>query len=386
MTGNKRKQRASSSGVVLSWQTDDSARNRGFGFIECADGRSLFCHRLTIKDGDALWPGTAVTFDEVDDERRVGERKAINVHGGVCFDHSFRKRCGRKGCSFSHAGRPQAPGREQPSLDEAVAAVVAARGVGGPPPLLVDTVEACASECARLKRAGVVAVDFEGVNLCRDGELLLAQLAAADGPVVLVDCFTLGQAAFDQGGLRELLQSEEVLKLVFDGRSDADALHHLFDCSLKPVCDCQVLFTLHLDERQPLTGGRGSGSAAAGGKGGAGGVGGGVARLPGLAKALAACPSLSDGGGRALSDLKKAVLPTFVPELGGSYEAWRARPLPPALIEYAAADVVHLHAIRAAWGHLLSEDAMRALTARRIAKAIGGDGRAKGPHMALRDF
>ena len=115
------------------------------------------------------------------------------------------------------------------------------------PPVLVDTVEACQRECARLAASGVVAVDFEGVDLCRDGELLLAQLAAADGPVVLVDVYKLGEAAFAEGGLRDLLQSQQVLKLIFDGRSDSDALYHLHKCRLRQVCDIQILFTLHLD-------------------------------------------------------------------------------------------------------------------------------------------
>ena len=41
--------------------------------------------------------------------------------------------------------------------------------------------------------------------------------------MVLIDVAKLGQAAFDEGGLRELLQSPAVLKLVFDGRNDARA-------------------------------------------------------------------------------------------------------------------------------------------------------------------
>ena len=158
--------------MVISWQKDDTNKNKGFGFIDFG-GASLFCHKSSIEDGNALWPGTAVTFNVTEDEKKAGNRKAGNVRGGVCFDHSFLKRCSRKGCDFSHAGRPQAP-RSEPSLDEAVAAVVASRRAGTAP-VLVNTVEECQAHCARLARAGVVAVDFEGVNLCRDGELLLAQ-------------------------------------------------------------------------------------------------------------------------------------------------------------------------------------------------------------------
>ena len=133
-----------------------------------------------------------------------------------------------------------------------------------------------------------------------------------------------------------------------------------------------------------------------------------------------------------LADLKKAGHGLFVPELGGSYDVWKTRPLPRALIEcvlppwmfvpdktrpttcanisvaatadgshcspllcdtrprsfrrYAAADVVHLHAMRTSWGNLMSMEDMDAITSRRIEAAISGALAAKGAHMARRDF
>jgi hypothetical protein len=350
----------------------------------------------------------SVSFDAIDNERKPGEQKAINVRGGVCFDHAFGQNCRGKAngrCKFSHADRPMAI-RKEPSLEEAVAAVVASRA-GAAAPVLVDTVEACRAQCERLVASGVVAVDFEGVNLCRDGELLLAQLAASEGPVVLIDVLTLGERAFADGGLRALLESAEVLKLVFDGRSDSDALFHLHSCKLTHVCDCQVLCALNIDEERSRRGQER------------------LAKLPGLGSALSSCPSLAaSGDGKHLAQLKKAVQPLFVPEvgprklsstmptfaparhtsilrplctdrrdsmrvdcqLGGSYENWRTRPLSHALLEYAAADVAHLHKIYAEWGHLISAEGMEQITAARIEKATSGDGRAKGPHMADRDF
>ena len=114
----------------------------------------------------------------------------------------------------------RAPAPPPLSLDAAAAAVAAARA-GEPAPVLVDSVSACRHHCERLTHAGVVAIDFEGVNLCREGELILAQLAAADGPVVIIDVLQLGDSAFDEGGLRDLLESTSVLKLIFDGRTEA---------------------------------------------------------------------------------------------------------------------------------------------------------------------
>ena len=90
--------------------------------------------------------------------------------------------------------------------------------------------------------------------------------------------------------------------------------------------------------------------------------------------------------GAALEALKKAAHSLFVPELGGSYQVWKQRPLPTSLVEYAAADVAHLHAMREAWAHLVSSEEMHEITTRRIEKAIASEALPKGPHMADRDF
>ena len=56
-------------------------------------------------------------------------------------------------------------------------------------------------------------MDFEGVDLCRDGELCIVQLAPLGGDTVLVDICALGERAFGEGRLRELFESEDVLKV-----------------------------------------------------------------------------------------------------------------------------------------------------------------------------
>jgi exonuclease 3'-5' domain-containing protein 1 len=208
-------------------------------------------------------------------------------------------------------------------------------------------------------------------DLCRSGELLLAQIAGPTGPVILIDILQLGQSAFDEGGLRALLESTSVTKLVFDGRSDADALFHLHGVRLANVCDCQVLCAFHHDHVRAGGDSRAAPSAD---------------RLPSLGKALSSCPGLAGGDGAALGVLKKAVQPLFVPEQGGSYEVWRERPLRQSLIEYAAADVAHLHTLRASWGGVVSDATMAAITQRRIERAITAEAPAKGPHMGQRDF
>ena len=404
MGKNKRKQPTSERGIVLAWQRSDTGNSKGFGFIERADGTSkIFAHKSQIADGNALQVGTAVIFDARADPKpdKPDNMIACNVRGGVCFDNVFRKCCLQgRGCRFSHAQRliVRAPPPPPLSLEAAAAAVASARG-GSPPPVLVDTLEACQEHMARLAASGgAVAVDFEGANLCRDGELYLAQLAAASGPVVLVDVVRLGDRAFGEGGLRALLESESVTKLIFDGRADADALYHLHGTKLANVCDLQVICARQLDAAAAEEEEAGAAVAGAGAPtttSGASKWGTDAAgvqkrlsadKLPGLAMAMRHCPSLQGPHGAALAALKRSAADLFVPERGGSYDVWKQRPMPSPIVEYAAADVAHLHAMRAAWGARVGDDEMREITTRRIERAINAADVPKGPHMAQRDF
>ena len=58
-------------------------------------------------------------------------------------------------------------------------------------------------------------------------------------PVLLVDVSVMGARAFEEGRLRELLESTRVLKLVFDCRGDSDALYHQHSVKLRNVYDVQ---------------------------------------------------------------------------------------------------------------------------------------------------
>ncbi|KAL1500169.1 hypothetical protein AB1Y20_012838 [Prymnesium parvum] len=341
-------------GVVLKWCLKEG-RNGGYGFIERSDGSQIFCHRNAIRRGDALQEHTLVSFRTVPNPSKGRHcLQAADVEGGVCFAFLHATCPRQSGCPFSHTPPPPPPA--PPPLDELVASIHASRGHS--PPLFVDTLSECEAQCARLAREGEVAVDFEGVDLGRGGELLLAQLASPTPPAVILDIAKLQAAAFEEGGLRALLESPRVLKLVYDGRADADALYHLYGVRLLNVCDCQILFTLHLDGFGRTT------------------------HLPGLGRALAA---RGDAGSRELTQLKSAVGRLFIPDKGGSYEVWRERPLRAALLEYAACDVCALHDFKRLWGGLIDAAEMRRLAERRIRTTIEGDG-AKGQHMSERDF
>ena len=107
--------------------------------------------------------------------------------------------------------------------------------------VLIDDVAECKTRLTQLlEEKEPVAVDFEGVDLCRAGKLCVVQLAPRAGSVLLVDVEVLGEAAFGAGRLRELLESPMVLKIGYDGRADSDALWHLHGTRLKNVWDVQV--------------------------------------------------------------------------------------------------------------------------------------------------
>ena len=74
--------------------------------------------------------------------------------------------------------------------------------------------------------------------------LIVHQVFDASGHVFLFDITKMGAVAFDdrsgRPSLRTLLESPSVLKVIFDGRADADALWHLYGVYLSPVYCLQV--------------------------------------------------------------------------------------------------------------------------------------------------
>ena len=50
--------------------------NKGFGFIECEDGKEVFVHQSSLEEGVVLHDQDAVTFDVEEGDRGP---KAVNV-------------------------------------------------------------------------------------------------------------------------------------------------------------------------------------------------------------------------------------------------------------------------------------------------------------------
>ena len=104
---------------------------------------------------------------------------------------------------------------------------------------VVDEISGLREACDRLKGSKELAVDCEGVELGRDGKLTLVQLMADEDTVYLIDVLVLGENAFKYG-LKEILESKEVTKLMFDCRNDSVSLWYEYGVN----CISKTLVTL----------------------------------------------------------------------------------------------------------------------------------------------
>ncbi len=247
-----------------------------------------------------------------------------------------------------------------------------AAGSRGTPPrkpsavVVVDTADECERVCMLLAAESRLAVDLEGIDLCRSGRVCVLQVGCADGCVYLFDICMLCAPDFPEPLRTHVLENDAVQKLMFDCRSDADALHHLHAvrienvrgqpaggfahpkaisltrCVCAQVVDLQVLCVKSFPRPSRF--------------------------LPGMRKALSdvLSPVALDEAERLKSTGKKL----FAPELGGSYDVWTQRPLAPALADYAAADVLHLFAMHERWGRLVAEPVMRRIVTARMRSTI----------------
>ena len=111
-------------------------------------------------------------------------------------------------------------------------------------PIFVDNLLWLPSVVEELLEGEAVAVDIEGVNLCRDGRISIIQVCDAQGRVFLFDITKMGSDAFidwpGRPSLRALFENPHLMKVIFDGRADADALWYIFGVQMCNVYCLQV--------------------------------------------------------------------------------------------------------------------------------------------------
>lgn len=209
----------------------------------------------------------------------------------------------------------------------------------------------------------VVALDLEGVDLGPAGRISTLQMCVADAShpergvrlserqsntttVFEVDIASLGAAAFAaEAGLRSLLESD-VTKLLWDVRSDAAALFHQYGVRLNPdsTIDLQLLAVIKGEN---------------------------MVGLPSLGSVFDAPDSvLSFTEKKQMKALRDEARKLYLPQCGGSFDAWLARPLSPVLQEYAA-DVRFFGRLRASLSKVEEQYSLsvKAAVQKRIAEA-----------------
>ncbi|KAG5495497.1 hypothetical protein GH5_03159 [Leishmania sp. Ghana 2012 LV757] len=199
-----------------------------------------------------------------------------------------------------------------------------------------------------------IALDLEGRSLGRTGSICIITLATYT-TVYIIDLVLLGAEALCAGStLRYVLESCDIVKLMFDCRADCDALFFLYGVRLQSVCDLQIssCFALFPTAR----------------------------RLPGMKGVFLALGLFADED----TEIKNAGRHLFNPRCGGSFDRWEERPLTGLLVQYCAVDVKYFFLAQLMlWDHV--EQGCR-LGEARLASVCSGNFLGSSKVNCLRDF
>jgi exonuclease 3'-5' domain-containing protein 1 len=122
--------------------------------------------------------------------------------------------------------------------------------------VLVDNESQLEETFVAIRSHKLIGVHCEGdESLSRDGTMTILALKTSDQSY-LFDVMKLGQSVFEKG-LKDILEDEDIVKLMFDSREDSDALWHLFNVKVNNVLDLQLMQILyerdHPDEKPERT-------------------------------------------------------------------------------------------------------------------------------------
>ncbi|XP_021376603.1 piRNA biogenesis protein EXD1-like [Mizuhopecten yessoensis] len=108
---------------------------------------------------------------------------------------------------------------------------------------VVEELADVADALTEIRSHALLAIDCEGINLGRAGDLTVLTVATPIKSYIF-DILKLGKQVFDDG-LRDILEDKTKKKLMFDCRGDADSLQHQFKVRLSGVLDLQLLEVMH---------------------------------------------------------------------------------------------------------------------------------------------
>lgn len=192
---------------------------------------------------------------------------------------------------------------------------------------LVDTTDSLSSViptfCGLPTSPPSLYVDLEGEELGKNGTIALIQIYVLPlKHTYLIDVQVLGDAAFTTASktpvstpsLKAILESPHIPKCLFDVRHDSNALFFLYGVSMQGVQDIQLM---ELARRSGVY-------------------------VNGLARCVEMDAGLSKSAAEAFQKKKQEGASLFVPSKGGSWEAFRERPMKTQLLDYCVQDVQYL--------------------------------------------
>jgi ribonuclease D len=224
----------------------------------------------------------------------------------------------------------------------------------------VDTWDKVRSVCTYVYGGGytVFAFDLEGVNLGRNGQVTLLQLAVDETCVFCFDVLLLGPALLGRHYLGPLFMSPHVVKVCFDCRVDGDVLHSQMGVRLSRVYDIQVLYTLLYQSENDRF-------------------------LKGLRHVLQSsgiipCPHQLHCVLSAKTKIKQL--------MSTNVQLFKMRPLTPELLQYCSADVVFLLRMYRVWHHLRQHQHVIDLSMRRLHGFLNRPKEIPSRQMSVLDF
>lgn len=166
-----------------------------------------------------------------------------------------------------------------------------------------------------------VYVDIEGVNLGRNGEICLLQMTfGPDTPIIILDVVECPDIL--ENGVRDILESKNICKYMWDPRADSDALYNRERPILLENVVCLQLAEISLHRLQGMT----------------------RNYLSSLGSALQRV--LPSNTYCKMYQIKESGRNLFSPEKGGNYQVFLDRPLNKSLLTYSALDVAFLPDIK----------------------------------------